>query len=399
MAKKFFIGNTELATSNDVANAVADKQDTLVSGTNIKTINQTSILGSGDIEISGGLTEVKASDIDSESATSGQVLMADGYGDASWQSVSSGSSNYNDLSNKPIVNQDLDDVGFTPVASTYYRHTGASGSNYVIGKIYYYDGTRYNAIDNKPVYVNIGNEPRDITDAQYNELTRDNAILVLENNSRYSYYIKSYDESDFIHFTSSRSNSTETYVYTARVKKTGLGGLHSVSYYNKRATEQKIFGINVLSLTATNGQVLTANGSGGASWQSVSSPSDYVISGTISSGDTIQDSTAIDKASNRQPLIINDKRYEYQESYTNLSSEVVVRYLNASLDGTLIKFTIAEINIDTSVITFIDNVVNDGMAYTTTAPSQANTNGLMKLVVLSSEPATKYAGWLYYITQ
>lgn len=30
------------------------KQDTLVSGTNIKTINGTAILGSGDISISGG---------------------------------------------------------------------------------------------------------------------------------------------------------------------------------------------------------------------------------------------------------------------------------------------------------------------------------------------------------
>lgn len=37
------------------ANALlADKQDTLVSGTNIKTINSVSILGSGNIEITGG---------------------------------------------------------------------------------------------------------------------------------------------------------------------------------------------------------------------------------------------------------------------------------------------------------------------------------------------------------
>ena len=33
---------------------VDDKQDTLVSGTNIKTINNTSILGSGNIEVGGG---------------------------------------------------------------------------------------------------------------------------------------------------------------------------------------------------------------------------------------------------------------------------------------------------------------------------------------------------------
>ena len=35
----------------DVANKILSKQDTLVSGTSIKTINSTSLLGSGDISI------------------------------------------------------------------------------------------------------------------------------------------------------------------------------------------------------------------------------------------------------------------------------------------------------------------------------------------------------------
>ena len=38
--------------------SLAGKQDVLVSGTNIKTINGTSILGSGDITISGGSSGV-----------------------------------------------------------------------------------------------------------------------------------------------------------------------------------------------------------------------------------------------------------------------------------------------------------------------------------------------------
>lgn len=40
-----------------ITNALGDKQATLVSGTNIKTINGNSILGSGDIEIQGGGTD------------------------------------------------------------------------------------------------------------------------------------------------------------------------------------------------------------------------------------------------------------------------------------------------------------------------------------------------------
>lgn len=38
-----------------------------------------------------------------------------------------------------------------------------------------------------------------------------------------------------------------------------------------------------------------------------------------------------------------------------------------------------------------------GVDYLTTAPTADNTNGI-KIVVLSAEPATKYAGYLYLIT-
>lgn len=44
-----------------------------------------------------------------------------------------------------------------------------------------------------------------------------------------------------------------------------------------------------------------------------------------------------------------------------------------------------------------NGVVLCPITYTTTAPTSANTNGI-KICVLSSEPATKYAGWLYLIT-
>ncbi len=41
-------------------NGLSSKQDTLVSGTNIKTVNGNSLLGSGDLVISGGLTATTA---------------------------------------------------------------------------------------------------------------------------------------------------------------------------------------------------------------------------------------------------------------------------------------------------------------------------------------------------
>ncbi len=45
----------------------------------------------------------------------------------------------------------------------------------------------------------------------------------------------------------------------------------------------------------------------------------------------------------------------------------------------------------------LQNVQAQSIAYTTTAPTEINTDGL-KFVVLSAEPATRYDGWVYIIT-
>lgn len=54
---------------------------------------------------------------------------------------------YNKLDNIPVINQDLSASGFTPVANTYYRHTGATTDTFTQGVIYCYDGTEYKALD------------------------------------------------------------------------------------------------------------------------------------------------------------------------------------------------------------------------------------------------------------
>lgn len=46
---------------------------------------------------------------------------------------------YNKLDNIPVINQDLSASGFTPVANTYYRHTGATTATFTQGVIYLYD--------------------------------------------------------------------------------------------------------------------------------------------------------------------------------------------------------------------------------------------------------------------
>ena len=46
---------------------------------------------------------------------------------------------YNKLDSIPVINQDLTASGFTPVANTYYRHTGATTDTFTQGVIYLYD--------------------------------------------------------------------------------------------------------------------------------------------------------------------------------------------------------------------------------------------------------------------
>lgn len=74
--------------TTQITNLTNSKQDKLTAGTNI-TIDANNV-----ISASGGLTEVKASDVDSEQATLGQVLTADGNGGASWQNASGGDKLY-----------------------------------------------------------------------------------------------------------------------------------------------------------------------------------------------------------------------------------------------------------------------------------------------------------------
>lgn len=50
-----------------------------------------------------------------------------------------GTTIYNNLSDIPVINQDLSASGFTPVANTYYRHTGTTTDTFTQGVIYLYD--------------------------------------------------------------------------------------------------------------------------------------------------------------------------------------------------------------------------------------------------------------------
>lgn len=85
---------------------------------------------------------------------------------------------YNQLDSIPVINQDLSASGFTPVANTYYRHTGATTDTFTQGVIYLYD-TAYHKLGesgggttlNKYTYT-VDKNTSGITRAQANILAR-----------------------------------------------------------------------------------------------------------------------------------------------------------------------------------------------------------------------------------
>lgn len=115
------------------------KQDTLVSGTNIKTINNESILGEGNISISGGSSLNNVLDgnaigsartigaKDSEGQSLGEYAWAEGQ-----DTIASGLRSHAEGWNTRALNDDSHAEGHNTVASGYYSHaeglnTAASG--------------------------------------------------------------------------------------------------------------------------------------------------------------------------------------------------------------------------------------------------------------------------------
>lgn len=98
----FFIPTKTSELTNDsgfiTEAALATKQDTLVSGTNIKTINNQSLLGGGNINISGGGGTATDVQINGTSITSNNVANI----------VTEGT--YNSSNNKIVTKSYVDDI-------------------------------------------------------------------------------------------------------------------------------------------------------------------------------------------------------------------------------------------------------------------------------------------------
>lgn len=101
----------------------------------------------------------------------------------------------------------------------------------------------------------------------------------------------------------------------------------------------------------------------------------------------------------------NDYSFVFYTNATTGITEYYDRYKYSSESGWSFEFRLNNSSftaeqwaaISSGITTsLVSSLVNGNIPYMTTAPTEANTNGL-KIVVLASEPSTKYDGYLYLI--
>lgn len=117
------------------------------------------------------------------------------------------SGSYDDLANIPVINQDLTASGFTPVANTYYRHTGATTDTFTKGVIYLYDTAYHKLGENGGTTLNKYSYRGNNTAASISRLCRiiQNAKKVTIMNSSYDsqvvFAIGEWDNNNNIYLT------------------------------------------------------------------------------------------------------------------------------------------------------------------------------------------------------
>lgn len=92
-------------TKNEVDTALGGKQDTLVSGTNIKTVGGQSLLGEGNIEVGSTIEVDAALDANSENPVQNKVVKGalDAKANTADLATVATSGDYEDLTNKPSI--------------------------------------------------------------------------------------------------------------------------------------------------------------------------------------------------------------------------------------------------------------------------------------------------------
>ena len=158
--------------------ALATKQATLVSGTNIKTINNESILGSGNIEL--------ATQSDFETHTGDTAIHVTSAEKTAWNNKSNFSGSYNDLTNKPTIptttSELTNDSNFvttattTPINNTLTAHTADTTIHVTSAEKTAWNGAATNA--SNAITALGGLKLVSLTQAQYDALSTKDASTI-----------------------------------------------------------------------------------------------------------------------------------------------------------------------------------------------------------------------------
>ena len=133
---------------------------------------------------------------------------------------------YNQLDSIPVINQDLSASGFTPVANTYYRHTGATTDTFTQGVIYLYD-TAYHKLGesggttlNKYTYTGSISSTSERT-RLYNIISNAKGNIMAVDNNGWCYSIASYPAQSRVQLTASFAVADGGRIYTVEISSTG----------------------------------------------------------------------------------------------------------------------------------------------------------------------------------
>ena len=289
--------------------------------------------------------DVNGTDVKSSGVTAGKVLMADGSGAASWDNV---------------------DVYGEDVLST-----GASA-----GQVLMADG------DDGADWLDInGSDIKSIGMTSGKVLTADGSggagwQDVPQN------------------FTGSTTSVSAVISVGTNQLSSSTGSNGDVMKWNGGPIFGKVTNSNIDSTGATSGQALVADGSGNVSWQT---PSGGMANPMTTEGDIITG----DAGGSPKRLAKANTTYK---KFLASSSGINPQWDNVGIGtfyvsgGNIYKTTYVSSNSAGAGGMSYGKPGNEfGLGYVTSAPTAANTDGL-KIAVLSSDPGTKYSGWLYIIT-
>lgn len=159
--------------------------------------------------------------------------------------------------------------------------------------------------------------------------------------------------------------------------------------------------IAVTSGNATSGKVLTADGTGSASWETPSAgmTNPMTTAGDVIVGGSSGAPTRLAKGSDGQVLKMVSGSPAWAADSAGMTNPMTTAgdIIVGGSSGTPDRLAKGSNGTLLGVNGSGNLAYTTGLPYTTTAPTAANTDGI-KIAVLSSDPATKYNGWLYIIT-